>query len=125
MIIGIGVDILQIQRMKDIVDKNGKVFLEKIFTKRELEYAYNKKDYVSHLSTLFAGKEAVFKAFGTGWSGGVRLQEIEIKHEKSGNPTVSLSGRFEERAIKLKIKKIFLSLSFDTEYAIAFAMLIR
>ena len=112
---GIGTDIIEIERVKH--HSNNKAFIEKIFTEKEIRYAKSKKDFVSHLATTFAGKEAVFKALGTGWTDG---KEIEILRNKAGVPKAKVHGKLKN---KLKEKKIRLSLSYTKDYAVAFAVI--
>jgi len=123
-VLGIGTDIVKIQRMQTAVQRSGRGFLEKIFVQRELEQARSCTDFVIYLATRFAGKEAIFKAFGTGWNTGVKLTEIEIANGKFGEPVVLLSGRFSELASQRNVEKVLLSVSYDTEYAIGFAVLL-
>jgi len=92
MIFGIGIDIIEIERIKKSVDKFGERFLNKIFTKTELEYSLSKKNKFQHLAARFAAKEAIAKALKTGWSKDFRWKDIDIYNEKSGMPRVNLLG---------------------------------
>jgi len=112
MIKGIGTDIVELDKIKQYSDK--KYFLDKIFTKKEIDYA---KNNIAHLATTFAAKEAIFKALGKGF---FDPMEIEIKRKKSGKPCAIVSGKMKK---KLKSRKIMLSLSYTDNYAVAFAML--
>lgn len=109
----IGTDIIEIEKMERY--SNRKDFLEKVFTKREIEYAKKSQKYNAHLSTIFATKEAVFKALGTGWIDG---KYIEIIHDKNGIPKIKLNKK-----IKGKIKEIEHSVSFCDKYAVAFVLI--
>jgi len=122
LIIGVGVDIMKIQRMESAIQRSGEIFLNRIFTPSELKEAGQGKDYVAFLATRFAGKEAILKTIGTGWSSGVRLTEIEILNGKFGEPLVSFSGKFNEIISQLN-GQILISLSYDTDYAVAIAIL--
>src|SRR5215510_414218 len=92
MIVGIGIDVVEISRMKRAVDSWGDVFLNKIFTRDELTYAHSKKNPTPHIAARFAVKEAVAKALATGWSGGFRWKDVEVENDDSGKPTVALYG---------------------------------
>jgi holo-[acyl-carrier protein] synthase len=124
LILGVGVDIIRIQRMESAIQRGGKRFLAKVFAQRELEAAGSRTDYAVYLATRFAGKEAVFKAFGVGWDVGVKLTEIEIGDGKFGEPSVMLSGKFSQLASQRNVDKLMLTLSYDTDYAIGFAVLV-
>lgn len=123
MVLGVGTDILLIDRLRcnpsDLADNAP--FLLKTFTTAERQAAAERADPVLYLSTRFAGKEAVFKTLGTDDSH-VRLDQIEILNSDCGQPQVTLSGRMKELADARGITDIQLSLSFDTDYAIAFAI---
>ncbi|MBW3015642.1 holo-ACP synthase [Candidatus Woesearchaeota archaeon] len=107
----IGVDIVEIGRIKRYAQK--KYFLQKICTKKELEYCKGKPE---HIATTFAAKEAVFKALGTGI---LEPKSVEIVRNKNGKPLVMLSKQLRKL---IKNKKVELSLSFSDNYAVAFAL---
>ena len=115
MIVGIGTDIIEIEKIKRYSQRQS--FLDNVFTPKEIDYAKNKKDLVSHLATTFAAKEAVFKALGTGWIDG---KEIEVVRAKDGQPKVILSGASKK---VLGDNEILLSLSYSNLSAIAFVMI--
>jgi len=117
MTIGVGTDIIEIKTIKQYLTK--KYFLDKVFTKNEIDYAKKRdkgKRKAEHLATTFAAKEAIFKALGTGW---LNPQEIEIKRNKKQEPKVIILGKL---GAKFKHKKISVSLSFSSSHAIAFAV---
>jgi len=120
MIRGVGTDILNIQRIRDILDSDSGSFVRKVFTAREREQADASPDRVSYLATRFSGKEAVFKCFGI--PGNVRLSEIEVLDGEFGQPRVTLSGGLGEIAAQKGVRDVQISLSYDTDYAIAFAV---
>ena len=121
MIIGVGTDILKIERIRNAFECDSKVFIKKTYTVNESEQANSRPDPVMYYSTRFAGKEAVFKAIGID-SDGVRLTDIEILNADNGQPKVKLSGRIHDLAVERGIVNIQISLSYDTDYAIAFAV---
>jgi len=113
-IIGIGVDIVEIKRIKKIVRKN-KSFLKRMFTSEEITYCFRKKKGVwEHLAVRFAAKEAVWKALG---KNNLSLKSIGIVNSPTGKPIVTLQGK--------KEKNIYLSLSHCDNYALAQAILVE
>ncbi len=112
----IGVDIIEIGRIKEATEQWGERFLRRVYTEPEL-VKYRGKP--SSLAARFACKEAVMKLLGTGRSG-VHWQEIEILSHASGQPRVNLYGRAQVKADEMGIKEIAVSLSHSKEYAIAY-----
>jgi holo-[acyl-carrier protein] synthase len=113
MVIGIGIDIIEIDRIKESVEKFGNRFLNKIYTKKELDYCLKKKYKYQHLAARFAAKEAVYKALATGWNEEVGWQNIEISNEPNGMPIVTLHGKLKKFLSKDKELKISMSHSRD------------
>ena len=123
MVMGIGVDIIAISRMRDILETSGKVFMNKVLTPYEQERCEAHHDRVAYVAMTFAAKEAIFKTFGIGWETGVQLKEIEVRDGEWGEPMPVLTGRFLELASERKASRVLLSLSYDGDYAIAVATL--
>lgn len=119
MVLGVGVDLLSVQRMRGVLATDEGTFVSKVFTAGERAEADKQPDSALFLATRFAAKEAVFKCFGTGED--VRLDQIEILGSETGQPQVSLSAGAKELAARLGIQGWYLSLSNDRELAIAFA----
>ncbi len=121
-IIGLGTDIVDIKKMKKIISgKRGKRFIENTFTKNEMECARCESN-VPKLATAFAAKEAVYKAFETGWIEG---KDVELLREKeTGAPRIKLRGEIAGIAKKRKVKRILVSLSFTETSAVAVVMLL-
>ena len=118
MIKGIGVDIIEIDRIRDAVDKYGEGFLQKVFTAKEINYCRRRKSYrIPELAVRFAAKEAYSKAIGTGISGfarknnGIKWTDIEIGNNSHGKPLILVKGKISENA--------HVSLSHSRDYAIA------
>lgn len=111
----IGVDIIEIGRIKEAVNNWGEKFLRRVYTESELAMY---RDKPSSLAARFAGKEAVMKLLGTGRNG-VHWREIETLSHSGGKPRVNLYGRAQSKADELGIKEIAVSLSHSKEYAIA------
>jgi holo-[acyl-carrier protein] synthase len=124
MVLGVGTDILLIDRLRrnpeDLAENAP--FLRKTYTTAERQAALARPDPVLYYSTRFAGKEAVFKALGSD-DGQIRLDQIEILNREDGQPQVTLYGRMKELAVAKGVRSIHISLSYDTEYAIAFAVM--
>jgi holo-[acyl-carrier protein] synthase len=113
MVIGIGIDIIEIDRIKESTENYGDRFLNKIYTQRELDYCLKKKYKYQHLAARFAAKEAVYKALATGWNKEVSWQNIEISNEPNGMPVVTLTGNLKKFLDKGKNLKISMSHSRD------------
>lgn len=116
MIIGVGTDIIEIERIKKAIDSS--IFIQRLFTDEELKYLNTKK--AESFAGYFAAKEAVSKALGTGISG-FSFKDIEIL-KKGGVPYVVLHGGARKVADGIGIKEIKLSISHCREYAVAFAV---
>lgn len=113
-----GVDIVKVSRIKDSYEKYGEKFLDRIYTEYEKEYIFKKKYFYETMAGLYAGKEAVAKAIGTG-IGQITFKDIEIKHDEKGKPFVNISDEIKER---FNIKYLTLSISHEREYAIGFVI---
>lgn len=120
MVIGNGVDIVEIERISDIVKKNPR-FLERCFTENERALFLEKGMKIETIAAGFAGKEAVSKALGTGIRG-FNLVDIEILRDALGKPVVHLLGKAKDVALNKQIHRIELSLSHSDLQAIAFAI---
>jgi holo-[acyl-carrier protein] synthase len=122
-ILGHGIDLVETQRIADMLDDHGQRFLDRCFTPREQAYcAANKKRRVEHLAGRFAAKEAVLKALGTGWTGGIAWTDIEVLREESGRPAIALSGQCAKIAADLGIRRWIVSISHVSTHASASAI---
>ena len=124
MIKGVGIDLVEIERIKRAIDNNGK-FLERVFTKEEITKGERKKNRYQFYGAHFATKEAVMKALGTGWRKGVRWRDIRIIHNNDGKPEVKLVGKTKKIAKKLGIDEILISMSHTKKYAVAQAIAVK
>ena len=113
-----GVDIIEIPRIKQTLDRYGQRFLNRIFTPDEIAYCHGR---APNLAGRFAAKEATMKALGTGVRG-VSWKDIEVVRAESGAPSVKLHGRAQKRAERLQVSEISLSISHSREYAVAFVV---
>lgn len=120
MIEGLGIDVVEVERMSKVIDRWGEKFLTRVFTEREREYAANKKRPVEHIAARFAVKEAVAKALTTGWSGGFSWKDVEVSNAESGKPSVVLHGAV---AKAVGEGRIHVSLSHTGSVVVAVAMI--
>ena len=113
-----GVDIIEIPRIKQVLDRYGQRFLNRVFTPDEIAYCRGR---APNLAGRFAAKEAAMKALGTGVRG-VGWKDIEVIRADSGAPSLRLHGRAEKRAERLQVGEMSLSISHSREYAVAFVV---
>ena len=121
MIDSVGIDIVEVKRVKTLMDKWGDRFLHRVFTPWEIAYCKSKSAPEQSFAARFAAKEAILKAVGTGLSQGIRWTSMEIVNDKNGSPGVKLGKRIKDL---IGGKKILISLSHTKEYAIAQAILV-
>lgn len=123
MIFGIGVDIVQIDRMQKAMDKHGEKFAKKILTEVEFEEFLINKNQPSFLAKRFAAKEAFSKALGTGFTNGLTLKQIQITHNEAGRPMLELIDSAKQKVDQLNIRQCHLSLSDERDHVVAFVTL--
>lgn len=119
MILGMGVDIAESERIEQGLNRYGDRFIKRLFTPAETAYCEKFKNRAERYAARFAAKEAAFKALGTGWRNGVRWLDVEITHCPSGKPELVLSGRAAELARELGVTRTQVSLSHSDRYAVA------
>lgn len=119
MIVGTGIDIAEVPRIRQSIERFGERFLQRIFTPGEIRYCESKANRVERYAARFAAKEAAMKALGTGWNHGVRWQDCEVARQPGQRPTMVFHRRAGEFAAKLGVKHTALSLSHTPEQAIA------
>jgi len=124
MIVGTGVDIIEVWRVKKALDSWGERFLKRVFTQRELDYVNTKKFSQESLAARFACKESVLKAFGDTRIG-IQLKDIEVLNDSKGKPEIVLHGEAKEFADKNHLDNIIVSMSHTGNYAISNAILWR
>jgi holo-[acyl-carrier protein] synthase len=93
MIQSIGVDLVQVARVQQALQRHGQRFLKRVFTEREIGYCLQRRRQYASLAARFAAKEAVFKALGLGWGGGLRWRDVEIVSNSQRKPKVVLHGK--------------------------------
>ena len=123
MIIGTGIDITDIARLKRAIDRNGDRFLKRVFTERELSFCRKRKEFHQHIAARFAAKEAAMKALSTGWNSDIRWKDIEVMTNKAGAPSLLFSGKAERLFKKMGGTKAHLSLSHLKDLAAASVIL--
>ncbi len=122
MIVGVGIDIIEIDRLgRDLAEKDG--LTEEIFSAKEIAYCRKKRYSAQHFAARFCAKEALFKALGSGKRGGMSWRDIEADNDPLGLPSLKLHGKTKERAKKLKVTRIHVSLSHTRQMAAACVIL--
>jgi holo-[acyl-carrier protein] synthase len=119
MLVGTGIDVVEIERIAASIERYGARFLERIFTVGEIAYCQRKRNAAESFAARFAAKEAGAKALGTGIQHGVMWTELEVRRERGQRPTLHFSGRAREMAERLGVKRVSLSLTHDKRTAIA------
>ena len=120
---GIGTDIVNVDRIKQVYSNQGERFVRRLLTGAEQQVFQQRKAAISYLANRFAAKEAIAKALGTGIAKGVRFTDIEVLPNDQGAPEVTLYGKAKERLLQLEASSVMLSLSDEKDYAVAFAVL--
>ncbi len=123
-IVGIGLDLVNIPRVRAMTERWQDRFLTRLFTAQERTYCLQKASPYASLAGRFAAKEAVLKALGTGWANGIRWTEIQVLNDRGGRPVATADGRVGSLLRDAGVTDIQISLSHDTDYAIAEAILV-
>src|ERR1041385_1027100 len=123
MIVGTGIDIVEVPRVAAAIERFGQRFLERIYTEGEIRYCESKANRVERYAARFAAKEAAMKALGTGWNRGVRWRDIEVSRQPGGRPTIVFHGKAAEFAEKLGTSRVAVSLTHTAAEAIAHVIL--
>jgi holo-[acyl-carrier protein] synthase len=121
-ILGIGTEIIECPRIGKMVENHGELFLRRVYTDREIRYCQSRKHAIEHFAGLWAAKESILKALGTGWRGAVLWTDIEIRQGSGRQPRVLVGGGAKEMAIRKGIGDILISISHCRTYATAYAM---
>ena len=123
MIVGTGVDLAEVDRIRASFDRFGERFRNRVFTELEIAYVERKANKFERYAGRFAAKEAGMKAIGTGWKRGVRWQDFEVSNLPSGRPTLRLHGEAARIAEKMGVKSISLSITHTAELGMAHVIL--
>jgi holo-[acyl-carrier protein] synthase len=123
MIVGTGVDLAEVPRIRASIERYGEKFIRRIYTPAEIAYVQRKANKYERYAARFAAKEAGMKAIGTGWRHGVTWQDFEVANLRSGKPTLLLHGAAAGFAEKLGVKNISLSITHTAELGMAHVIL--
>ena len=125
-IVGHGIDIVETDRIRRLIEQHGAHFLDRVFTPAEQAYCNaSRKRALEHFAGRFAAKEAVLKVLGTGWRGGIAWTDVEIVKDPSGQPKINLTGETARIAQELGIAKWHVSISHIETHATASAIGLR
>jgi holo-[acyl-carrier protein] synthase len=124
-IVGIGLDLVKIERIRALAERWQERFLERLYTEAERRYCFDRASPYASLAGRFAAKEAVLKAIGTGWSAGISWQDIQVLNDGSGKPVAHVQGRAGALLQEAGVTDIHISLSHDADYAIAQVVLTK
>lgn len=120
-VVGIGTDIIECERIAQMIAKHDEIFIDRVFTPLEVEYCGKRRSSVQHYAGRWAAKEAILKAMGTGWAKGIKWRDLEIQTLPGGQPVVQLGGVAKEICDSKGISKMLISISHTQGYATAFA----
>ena len=123
-VIGIGIDVVEVDRLKSSLEEFSERFLNRVFTESEREYCQKQVRPELHLAARFAAKEAIAKAFGTGIGKEIGWLDMEILRKESGEPEVQLSGEAERYAKQRGVEQVMVSLTHAKQYAAANAVIL-
>jgi holo-[acyl-carrier protein] synthase len=123
MLIGTGVDLIEIERIAHSIERYGERFLHRVYTPQEIAYCTRKRVHAESFAARFAAKEAGAKALGTGISRGVTWSEFQVTRQPGGRPVLELTGRAQMLARQLGVKNISLSLTHTGDLAMATVMM--
>lgn len=123
MIVGAGIDICEVPRIRKSIERFGRRFIQRVYTDREIAYVERKANRYERYAARFAAKEAGMKAIGTGWRHGVRWQDFEVTNLPSGRPALTFYGVAAEVAERLGVSRISVSLTHTSEQGMAFVIL--
>ncbi len=124
-VVGIGLDLVKIDRIRAIAERWQARFLDRLYTEAERRYCANRPAPYASFAGRFAAKEAVLKALGTGWSDGVSWHDIQVLNDRTGRPRATVTGRVKTLMKRAGVTSIHVSLSHDTDYAVAEVVLTK
>ena len=122
--LALGVDLVDIRRMREVIARWDDRFLRRVFTEGEIAYCRARRDPVPHFAARFAAKEAAMKALGTGLTLGVRWRDLEVRRERGQAPRLVMHGRSRQIGLSRGGRAMLLSLTHDGDYALAQTMLV-
>jgi len=123
VIVGIGIDLAEVDRIREAIERHGQRFIDRIYTEKEIAYVERKANKYERYAARFAAKEAGMKAVGTGWKRGVRWRDFEVTNLPSGRPTLQLHGEAAKFAENLGVRNIALSITHTAAQGMAIVIL--
>jgi len=123
VIVGIGIDLAEVDRIREAIERHGRRFIDRIYTEKEIAYVERKANKYERYAARFAAKEAGMKAVGTGWKRGVRWRDFEVTNLPSGRPTLQLHGEAAKFAENLGVRNIALSITHTAAQGMAIVIL--
>ena len=123
MIVGTGVDIAEVDRIRESIERFGKRFLNRVFTEGEIQYCERKASRFESYAARFAAKEAAAKAMGTGFRDGLMLHHIGVTHDSVGKPQLAFTDQAAEFVQANNITSVHVSLADEEDHAVAFVTL--
>ena len=123
MIVGIGIDVEEVARIREAMERHGRRFVDRIFSPAEIAYVERKANRFERYAARFAAKEAGMKAIGTGWRRGVRWLDFEVANLPSGRPTLRMHGEAAAIAQGLGVRNVALSLTHTAQQGMAIVIL--
>jgi len=121
-VVGIGTDIVECLRIARMIERHGDLFINRVYTSMEIGYCQSRRQATQHFAGRWAAKEAVLKAMGTGWRRGISWQDIEIRNDEAGRPSVALRGGARDLIQRQRINLLLVSISHCRSHATAYAL---
>lgn len=123
MIVGIGIDVAEVDRIRQAIERHGRRFIDRVYTAAEIAYVERKVNRFERYAARFAAKEAGMKAIGTGWKRGVRWHDFEVTNLPSGRPTLQFHGTAAKVAEQLGVRNTALSITHTAGEGVAIVIL--
>ena len=124
-IAGLGTDIVECVRIRKMIEDHGELFLQRVYTDREIRYCQAQRQATEHFAGRWAAKEAVLKALGTGWRRGISWRDVEVRNDPSGQPRIAVRGEVKELAKRMRLQDILITISHCRQFATAYAVAVR
>lgn len=121
-VLGIGADIVECLRIARMIERHGELFIDRVYTPKEIRYCQSRKQATQHFAGRWAAKEAILKALGTGWRKGISWRDIEVVNDAMGKPVVSVRGGAREIVEQRGIRELLVTVSHCRSHATAYAM---
>ena len=121
-VLGVGTDITECLRIGQMIERHGELFVQRVYTTREIEYCQSRRMAMQHFTGRWAAKEAILKALSTGWRQGISWRDIEVLNGASGRPVVTLLGGTQDMAEKMGVAGVLVSISHCRTHATAQAV---